>query len=149
MASGSASEIGGALDLAKALWGFEDAVANGLRDRERALLWGLCTRSARRAWSGERRALKRTATASIREAGKKITVPPAWLKTLPELPISSLQIRSEVGYDKDPWLYVYFRSRSKPDVHVHVAFQAGKLAHAMIKTVDAAGKVNVETRKAP
>lgn len=78
--------------------------------------------------------------------GKTIAIPEQWLKTLPGLPLASIQVRSERGYDPTPWLYIYFQS---PQVQTHIAIQNGKLVRAAITTVDAKGTQKREDRKAP
>lgn len=81
--------------------------------------------------------------------GKTITVPEKWLKTLPSLPLASIQVRSERGYDPTPWLYIYFETPSVPKVQTHIAIQNGKLVRASITTIDAKGTRKHEDRKAP
>ena len=56
------------------------------------------------------------------------------------------QVRSEAGYDKDPWLYVVF-DRWRPNrpativaETVHFAIQAGKLKHRSISTRHKSGQ---------
>jgi len=78
-------------------------------------------------------------TLAVTVKGTTITIPEKWLKTLPDLPLASIQVRSERGYDPTPWLYIYFESPSTPKVHTHIAIQNGKLARASITTVDANG----------
>ena len=88
-------------------------------------------------------------TLSVTVKGTTITIPEKWLKTLPDLPLASIQVRSERGYDPTPWLYIYFESPSIPKVHTHIAIQNGKLARASITTVDANGTQKHEDRNAP
>jgi hypothetical protein len=79
-----------------------------------------------------------------------ITIPEKWLKSLGNLPVASMQVRTESGHDPHPWLYIYFRTPSTPTVHVHIAIQNGKLVRASIVTTDAKGKqAKYEERKAP
>lgn len=86
---------------------------------------------------------------SVAVKGKTIAVPAKWLASLPALRLASLEVRSEVGYDPQPWLYVVFDRGIATRERVHLAFQGGKLAHAMLTTVDAKGHVKHEQRKAP
>src|SRR6185436_19740814 len=61
-------------------------------------------------------------TVEVKVKGKSITVPAKLIESLPAMPLASLEIRSEVGYDKDPWLYVFFRrgpANVKDSVAVH------------------------------
>lgn len=88
-------------------------------------------------------------TLSVTVKGKTITIPEEWLKSLPGLPLASIQVRSERGYDPTPWLYIYFESSSIPKVHTYIALQNGKLVRASITTVDAKGTRKPESRKAP
>jgi hypothetical protein len=85
-------------------------------------------------------------TLAVTVKGTTIAIPETWLKTLPDLPLASIQVRSERGYDPTPWLYVYFES---PKIHTHIAIQNGKLARAWITTIDASGTQKDEDRKAP
>jgi hypothetical protein len=85
-------------------------------------------------------------TLAVRMNGTAITIPETWLKTLPGLPLASIQVRSERGYDPTPWLYVYFES---PKAKARIAIQNGKLVRASITTVDAKGTAKHEDRKAP
>ena len=91
----------------------------------------------------------RVKSLSVKVKGKTIVVPDKWIATLPDLPLASIQVRSERGYDKDPWLYVYFQTPSTPQVQVHISFQSGKLAGGSITTIDAKGNRKYEQRKAP
>lgn len=89
---------------------------------------------------------------TVTAKGKTITVPPKWLATLGTLPLSSLEIRSEVGYDPEPRLYVLFRTGPRTvtgSVEVHIAFQGGKLVHAMLTTTEGKGRFAFLTKKAP
>jgi hypothetical protein len=88
-------------------------------------------------------------TLAVTVNGKTLTIPEAWLKTLPSLPLASIQVRSEPGYDPKPWLYIYFQTASVPQVQTHIAIQNGKLVRASITTVDAKGTQKHEDRKAP
>jgi hypothetical protein len=88
-------------------------------------------------------------TLAVTVKGTTVTIPEPWLKTLPGLPLASIQVRSERGYDPTPWLYIYFESPSTPKVHTHIAIQNGKLVRASITTVDANGTQKQEDRKAP
>src|SRR5580704_1005737 len=88
-------------------------------------------------------------TLAVTVNGTAITIPEKWLKTLPGLPLASIQVRSERGYDPAPWLYIYFESPSIPKIQTHIAIQNGKLARAWITTVDAKGIPKDEDRKAP
>lgn len=81
---------------------------------------------------------------------KTTSVPAKFLATLPPLPLASLEIRSEVGYDKDPWLYIVFRTgaRTVPgSVEVHIAMQGGKLVNASLETFDGKGSSKRVTKK--
>jgi hypothetical protein len=89
------------------------------------------------------------AALSVTARGKTIAVPARWLASLGALRLASLEVRSEVGYDPQPWLYVVFDRGVATRDRVHVAFQGGKLAHASITTVDARGNRKHEQRKAP
>lgn len=74
---------------------------------------------------------------TVTAKGKKIDVPPTWIATLPAVPISSIEVRTERGYDPDPWLYAVFRSGprgAKGAVELHIAFQGGKLKQALVET---------------
>lgn len=88
----------------------------------------------------------------LRVQGKSIVVPEAVLATLPALPLSSLQVRSERGYDPEPWLYLYFATapRTVPGaVTVHLAVQGGKLRSVSLDTHDGKGGSRHESRKLP
>jgi hypothetical protein len=86
---------------------------------------------------------------SVAVKGKTIAVPAKWLASLPPLRLASLEVRSEVGYDPQPWLYVVFDRGIVTRERAHIAFQGGKLAHATLTTVDARGNLKHEQRKAP
>ncbi|HSJ99935.1 MAG TPA: transposase [Kofleriaceae bacterium] len=86
---------------------------------------------------------------SVAAKGKTIAVPAKWIASLPPLRLASLEVRSEVGYDPQPWLYVVFDRGLATRERIHIAFQGGKLAHATLTTVDAKGNVRHEQRKAP
>lgn len=91
------------------------------------------------------------ATVTVTAKGKTIVVPAKWLAGLGALPLSTLEIRSEVGYDPQPWLYVVFRTGPrtvKGSVEVHIALQGGKLVHATLNTFDGKGGSKFETKKA-
>jgi hypothetical protein len=81
--------------------------------------------------------------------GKAIAVPAKWLASLPPLRLASIEVRSEVGYDPQPWLYLVFDRGISTRDRVHIAIQGGKLAHATLTTVDAKGNLKHEQRKAP
>ena len=91
-------------------------------------------------------------TVEVVVKGKTIAVPPKWIATLPAMPLSSLEIRTERGYDPQPWLYVYFRSGpvdAKGTVALHLAFQGGVMKDASVDTYDGKGNSKHEDRKAP
>jgi hypothetical protein len=84
--------------------------------------------------------------------GKTITVPAKWLATLPAMPLSSLEIRTERGYDAEPYLYAYFRNgakNAKGTVELHLAFYGGKLKDASTNTHDGKGSSQHERKPAP
>ncbi len=81
--------------------------------------------------------------------GKRLTVPAKWLATFPAMPLSSLEIRTERGWDPEPWLYAYFRNgpaSAKGTIEVHIAFQGGKLKDANIATHDGTGNAKHDTK---
>jgi hypothetical protein len=86
---------------------------------------------------------------SVPVKGQTIAVPAKWLAQRAPLRLASLEVRSEVGYDPQPWLYVVFDRGLATKDRVHIAFQGGKLAHAALTTVDAKGNRKYEQRKAP
>jgi predicted secreted protein len=119
-----------------------------MASQEQTHVWKSATVAASTQLLGDV-AIKATADASgnvktldIVVKGKTIVVPAKLLASLPALPLASLEIRTERGYDKDPWLYAFFRSGAKDakgSVEVHVAVQAGKLMDASVDTSDGAG----------
>ena len=62
--------------------------------------------------------------------GATISVPKAWLAKLPAVKLASIEVRSERGYDPQPWLYVVFHLPSGANDVLHVSFQNGKLSGA-------------------
>lgn len=74
-----------------------------------------------------------------------IVFPAAAFEGLPPLALEGLQIRSERGYDKDPWLYVVFQVAAHhlpagaQRQSVHFAISAGKARYRAVTTVDKAG----------
>jgi hypothetical protein len=86
---------------------------------------------------------------SVAVKGKTVAVPANWIGSLPPLRLASLEVRTEVGYDPQPWLYIVFDRGLATRERVHIAIQGGKLAHAMLTTVDARGNLKRELRKAP
>jgi hypothetical protein len=119
-----------------------------LASQEQTHVWKSATVAATTQLLGEVE-IKATADASgnvkkldIVVKGKSIAVPAKLLAALPALPLASLEIRTERGHDKDPWLYAVFRSGAKDvkgSVEVHIAVQAGKLMDASVDTSDGAG----------
>jgi hypothetical protein len=84
--------------------------------------------------------------------GKTLTVPAKWIATLPAMPLSSLEIRTERGYDPEPWLYAYFQNGAdgaKGTIELHISFQGGKLKDAATNTHDGKGNAKFETKKGP
>jgi hypothetical protein len=96
---------------------------------------------------------KGTVTAiTVTAKGKTITVPAKWLTTLGTFPLSTLEIRSEVGNDPEPRLYVVFRTGPRTvtgSVEVHITFQGGKLIQAMLTTTEGKGRAAYLVKKAP
>ncbi|MBX3158674.1 MAG: hypothetical protein KF773_22085 [Deltaproteobacteria bacterium] len=89
---------------------------------------------------------------AVTAQGTTITVPATWLATLPKVPLASLEVRTERGYDPQPILYVVFRTGPttvKGSIDLHVWFQGGKLTGASLNTYDGAGNSKFEQRKAP
>jgi hypothetical protein len=119
-----------------------------LASQEQTHVWKSATVAATTQLFGDV-AMKATADASgnlvtldIVVKGKRISVPAKLISSLPAMPLASLEIRTERGYDKDPWLYAYFLSgptNVKGSVAVHIAVQGGKLMDASIDTYDGAG----------
>jgi len=90
------------------------------------------------------------AAVTVTAKGKTIAVPAKLLAGLGALPLSSLEIRSEVGYDPEPWLYVVFRTGPrtvKGSVEVHIGMQGGKVMQVSLNTFDGKGGSKYETRK--
>ena len=90
--------------------------APAFASQEQTHVWKSATVAASTQLLGEV-AIKATADASgnvktldIVVKGKTLAVPAKLLAALPALPLASLEIRTERGYDKDPWLYAFFRS---------------------------------------
>lgn len=78
--------------------------------------------------------------------GTKLEVPAAALAGLPPLSLASLEVRSERGYDKEPWLYVVFTvephllpAGAKRQV-VHFAVNGGKVRYRSVTLTDASGQ---------
>lgn len=91
-------------------------------------------------------------TLDIIVKGKTLAVPAKWLASLPAVPLASLEIRTERGWDKDPWLYAVFRTgprTAKGSIELHIAVQGGRLIDAAIDTADGAGGSKHEVRKLP
>lgn len=89
---------------------------------------------------------------SVRIAGATIGVPATWLATLPKMPLSSLEIRSEKGMTGKPILYAVFRNGPTTvagSQTVHIWFQDGKLESALVMTYDGKGSSKWDQRKAP
>jgi hypothetical protein len=81
-----------------------------------------------------------------------ITVPEQWIDVLPDLPLSSVEIRSEPGDDSRPWLYLFFRKGlpgANKTVEVHIAFRSGKLDSASTMTSDGKGGGQHKAFRAP
>jgi hypothetical protein len=89
---------------------------------------------------------------SVKVQGKAIVVPRPALQEVPGLQLHTLQVRSEAGYDKDPWLYVVF-DRWRPNrpaaivaETVHFAIQTGKLKHRSISLRGKSGQTKWEKK---
>jgi len=84
---------------------------------------------------------------TITVKGKTLVVPSAALRDLPGLQLHTLQVRSEAGYDRDPWLYLVMalwrpgRPAAVATEEVHFAIQQGKLKHRAITTRTRDGQV--------
>jgi hypothetical protein len=87
-------------------------------------------------------AAMRVTSLAVKVQGKTITIPSKALQDLPGLQLHSLEVRSERGYDKDPWLYVVFklwrpkRPASITSETVHFAIQGGKFVHRSVTAWD-------------
>lgn len=72
--------------------------------------------------------------------GKAIKISEAAYSDLEAPLLGSTQIRSEVGYDKNPWLYIYFELAYRMEdgqwrpKRVHIAYQDGKIKYRTIDT---------------
>jgi hypothetical protein len=72
--------------------------------------------------------------------GKWLKVPDAAFSDLERPLLNRLELRSEAGYDKNPWLYVYFEVASNDIVgqfapkRVHIAYHDGKFESRAIET---------------
>lgn len=91
-------------------------------------------------------------TISVAYKGKTIAVPAKLIEAMPKVPLASLEVRTEPGYDPEPWLYVVFKSgptNVKDAVQVHYAFQGTKMKDASIDTFDGKGGSKHEIKKAP
>ena len=72
--------------------------------------------------------------------GKNVEISEAVYADLAEPLLDSVQIRSEVGYDEHPWLYVYFELAYRMEdgqwrpKRVHLAYHNGKLEYRSIDT---------------
>lgn len=80
---------------------------------------------------------------SVKVKNQTLTVPPKSLAALPKLALKSIEVRTEVGYDKNPWLYVVFTSAKQT---IHIAIHDGKLDRATIDTTDAKGATKHEDK---
>ena len=91
-------------------------------------------------------------TLVVKVKGKTIDVPAKWIATLPAVPIASLEIRTERGRGKEPWLYAFFRTGSedvKGTIRLHVMFRGGKLEEALKQVTESATTSKSEFIKAP
>lgn len=93
------------------------------------------------------------ATLVIKVNGATITVPAKWLGTLPKLNVKTIEIRSEVGYDPKPWLYVVFdgelQSKAVKRRLIHIAIHDGKLDHAEVDVTTTRDEIQHAEIKAP
>jgi len=78
-----------------------------------------------------------------------ITVPKAWLAKLPAVKLASIEIRTERGYETQPWLYVVFHLASGPNDTMHVSFRNGKLSDASTDVAAGKGTFKHSTIAAP
>lgn len=134
------------------------AASPALASQEQTHVWKSATVAATTQLLGDVE-MKATADASgnvktldIVVKGKTLSVPAKLFASLPAMPLASLEIRTERGYDKEPWLYAFFRSgakNAKGTIEVHIAVQGGKLMDASIDTHDGAGGSKHETKKLP
>jgi hypothetical protein len=89
---------------------------------------------------------------TVKVQGKTIAVPRAALQELSGLQLHTLQVRSEAGYDKHPWLYVVLdrwranRPATTVAETVHFAIQGGKLRHRSISIRDRSGQTKWEKK---
>lgn len=82
--------------------------------------------------------------------GEAITVPAAWMRTLPTMWLGSLEVRTERGRDRQPWPYLVFRQTVSGRDTVHIAIAGSRVARAFIQTHDLeAGTSTFEERAGP
>ena len=72
--------------------------------------------------------------------GKVVKIPEAAYADLEAPLLGSTQIRSETGYDKAPWLYIYFELNYRMEdgqwrpKRVHIAYHNGRIEYRAIDT---------------
>ena len=72
--------------------------------------------------------------------GKDVKIPEIAFVDLEAPLLGSTQIRSEIGYDKNPWVYIYFELAYRMEngqwrpKRVHIAYQDGRIKYRAIET---------------
>jgi hypothetical protein len=89
------------------------------------------------------RSAGRVGSLTVKLGKDTVTVSTDWLKRLPPLRITSIEVRSERGYDPKPWLYIVFAT-DKPQQKGYVAIQDGKLVKAFTITRDDKGQMKLQ-----
>ena len=96
---------------------------------------------------------RRISDIKLQVGGKSVRVPEKAYRDLASPLLNTVELRTDPGYDKEPWLYVVFElghrtadGQWRPK-RVHIAYQAGRIESRSIDTPNPDGSSTHQTEK--
>ncbi len=96
---------------------------------------------------------RRIADIQLKVGGKAVRVPEKAYSGLTSPLLNTVELRTEAGYDKHPWLYIYFQTAYRTSdgqwrpKRVHIAYRAGRIESRSIETLNADGTSTSQTER--
>ena len=96
---------------------------------------------------------RRISDIKLQVGGKSVRVPEKAYQDLASPLLNTVELRTDPGYDKEPWLYIVFEVAHRTSdgqwrpKRVHIAYQAGRIESRSIDTPNPDGSSTRQTEK--
>lgn len=96
---------------------------------------------------------RRISEIQLKVGGKAVRVPEKAYSGLTSPLLNTVELRTEAGYDRDSWLYIYFQTAYRTSdgqwrpKRVRIAYHAGRIESRSIETPNAEGSSRSQTER--